>query len=273
MIVQSAPEGQPHFVIIQTDHALMSGQFAAAFGNETFAALTPREPVEYVTAHHDEGWTQIDATARLDAETRLPPNLVKTPLDRIIETGSLSPNFNEAHHPYSGLLSSMHTYGLYHGRYGMSDAIFIDRLSDDLRPAAEAMLAGELDRQERLKETLAEDPEYAEWIGEDKLFHNYKLLQFFDTLALYFNMTHVEARGESEFPNVPRAVGDDVTITIAPTDDGTYRLDPWPFAGSELTATCVGRWISPFPEGEDPDLAAVLAETTTLTDSVTLVAG
>ena len=44
MIVQTAPEGKAHFVVFQPDHARLSGQFAAAFGNSEFFALNHRDP-------------------------------------------------------------------------------------------------------------------------------------------------------------------------------------------------------------------------------------
>lgn len=249
MIVQTAAQGQPHFVIRQIDHARASGTLAEAFGNAEFTQLAPREPMLYMVAHHDEGWQALDDQLLLDPQTRLPYHLTKTPILKLIETGGGSPAFNEAHHPYSGLISSMHTYGLYHGRYGLSDKVFIDSFPAEHRPAVDLMLAAELERQARLKADLQED--------EKTYFHNYKLLQFFDTLSLYFHTTHAEARAESKFLNVPRAIGDDVTLTITPLDTDTYRLAPFPFAG-EVKFSTHGKYL--FPLSESADLAQVMAE-------------
>jgi hypothetical protein len=257
MIVQTAAQGQPHFVIRQTDHARTSGMLAESFGNAEFAPLSPREPMIFMVAHHDEGWQPVDDQWLLDPQTRLPYHLTKTPILKLIETGGESPTFNEAHHPYSGLISSMHTYGLYHGRYGLSDKVFIDSFPAEHRPAVDRMLAAELERQARLKAVLQED--------EKAYFHNYKLLQFFDTLSLYFHITHAEARAESKFLNVPRVVGDDVPLTITPLNTDTYKLAPFPFAG-EVEFSTHGKYLSPLPEGAD--LAQVMAETL---DSVQIV--
>jgi hypothetical protein len=293
MIIQTAPPHQPHRVIYQTDHAAMSGQFAAAFGNEQFAGLSPHEPMVYVAAHHDDGWTAVDARAEQDPNTGLPYHLTQTPLPYLIETSAGSPAANEAYHPYSGLLSSMHSYGLFHGRYGLSDKIFIDLVPADHKTAVQAMLDGELARQGRLKALLAnmdggwktEDGERsvgprssvpgppsptAVLIQEDVLFHNYKLLQFFDTLALYFHMTHAAARSESHFTNVPRAVGDDVGITISPVGDNISRLAPYPFVQNEMEFSYNGRFLSPQPPGTD--LAALLAQTPLVVEKITLTA-
>ncbi|MBL8046127.1 MAG: DUF3891 family protein [Anaerolineales bacterium] len=250
MIVQ--PASPQAFVIEQTDHARMSGQLARAFGNAHFVAFEPREPIEFIVAHHDEGWLELDAQAKQDPKTGLPFNLTQTPLADLVATGSRSPNFNERHHSLSGLISSMHTWGLYHGRYGLSDFLFIDRITLELRPTVDAMLNAELERQARLKAQLPE-------LSDAQIFSYYKLLQFFDTLALYFHTTPAEARKETQFKNVPRAVGDDVTVTITPQADGSYALTPYPFASAELRVSVEGRYLPPQPA--NTDLVAVLQAT------------
>jgi len=269
MIIQTALPHQPHRVISQTDHAVMSGQFAEAFGNEDFAGLSLVDPLVYVAAHHDDGWTAVDARAEQDPNTGLPYHLTQTPLPYLVETSAASPAANEAYHPYSGLLSSMHSYGLFHGRYGLSDKIFIDLIPAEYKTAVQTMLDGELARQERLKARLAQDKATAVLIQEDVLFHNYKLLQFFDTLALYFHMTHAEARAESHFANVPRATGDDVSITITPVRNNSYRLTPYPFVENKRAFSYNGRFLTPQPPGTD--LAALLAQTPLVVEKVTLI--
>lgn len=250
MIVQTAAEGQPHFIITQADHARMSGQLAKAWGNAQFEAIIPREPVEYMVAHHDEGWLALDDAYLMDENTRLPYNLTQTPLLELIKTGSASPDFNEAHHAYSGILSSMHTWGLYRGRYGLSDKIFINSIPAEHRPQVDTLLDNEIARQERLKKQFDESqPELLTWVKPTHLMHNYKLLQFFDTLSLYFHTTHEAARGESTFLNVPMSVGKDTSVTVRRKDDGTYSLTPYPFAQDPLEVYVEGRYIYPLKNG------------------------
>ncbi len=236
----------------------MSGQFAAAFGNSEFSSLVPTEQMVFVAAHHDEGWQPIDERVEMDVNTGLPYHLTQTPLPYLLETSVGSPKFNEQAHAYSGILSSMHTYGLFNGRYGLSDKIFIDLVPADHKPAMQAMLNDELARQQRLIASLQNDPALVEFVSEDYLFHNYKLLQFFDTLALYFHMVQPSERGESVFLNVPRNVKDDIEITIRPIGDGVYSLSPYPFCDPEMTFHYQGRPLSPQPEGTD--LKSILSE-------------
>lgn len=272
MIVQTAAEGQPHFVIFQTDHAQMSGQIARAFGNDSFAALRPRDLMEFIITHHDEGWIEIDQQTRYNPQTRLPYHLTQTPTDQLLATGPKSPDFNEAHHPYCGLISSMHTWGLYHGRYGLSDKIYIDSIDPSLRPQVEAMLQNELDRQGRIKAELKQDSQVADWVADEMLFHNYKLLQFCDTLALYFQTIHAGAHAAAQFKHVPMSIGKDATVSIEPLGDNRYLLSPYPFAESVFEIHTTGRYVHPMDE-QPENLAAYLKTLPVEIQRFTLMAG
>ncbi len=271
MIIQTAAEGQPHFAIEQADHARMSGQFASQFGNRQFAKPVPHDLMVYIVSHHDEGWQPVDGLREQSPATGLPHHLTQTPLPYLIRTSKGSPDFNEKHHAYCGLLSSMHTYGLFNGRYGMSDFIFIDKIAEEHKAAAQQMLADELARQERLKAALAADPETAAWVEQTALFNNYKLLQFFDTLSLYFHMTHAEARKEASFLNVPDGQGNNLMLQIAPRGDGSYALSPFPFEDESIEVRVEGRFITPQPQGAD--FAHIFQTTPRQVQSYRLVAG
>ncbi len=229
MMIQTAPEGAPRFAILMDEHTALAAQFARAFGNERFEHVQPREPMLYVIEHHDKGWASYDAAPETDARTGLPYNLVDTPAEDITRTSTASPDFNEKKHPYCGLLSSMHSWGLYNGRYGLSDKVLIDSIPAAERHLADRMLEAELRRQERLKAELAKDPEAKAWIEQGHVFQNYKQLQFFDTFALYFNRTHEEARSEASFAHVPMNATHDATIRIRPVGPATYAVSPYPF--------------------------------------------
>ncbi len=101
------------------------------------------------------------------------------------------------------------------------------------------------------------------------LFHNYKLLQFFDTLGLYFCMESSDARGESAFLNVPRTVGDDVTVTVTPVGEETYRVSPYPFASDPFVVTLPGKVVQPDPSVERASVALERGESSP--ETITLV--
>jgi hypothetical protein len=271
MMIQTAPQGAPRFAIKMDEHTALAGEFAEAFGNERFEPVEPRELLLYMVANHDKGWVDFDAAPKTDPKTGLPYNLIDTPAQDITRTSAGSPEFNEKRHPYCGLLSSMHSWGLYNGRYGMSDKVLIDSIPAHERHLADRMLEGELKRQARLKAELAEDPETAAWIEEGHLFQNYKQLQFFDTLALYFNRTHEAARGEARFEHVPMNAREDATITLRPLRPGVYALTPYPFRDSPARFRFCGRYIK--PADRETDWSALFAHAPLEWQEFTLLAG
>jgi hypothetical protein len=273
MMIQTAPQAAPRFAIPMDEHTGLAGQFARAFGNERFEPLEPRDLLLFLVANHDKGWTSYDAAPKTDPRTGLPYNLVDTPAEDIVKTSAASPDFNEKHHPYCGLLSSMHSWGLYNGRYGLSDKVLIDTISAKDRPLAQRMLEGELIRQERLKAQLAKDPKTAAWIEEGHLLQNYKQLQFFDTFALYFNRTHEAERTEARFEHVPMNAREDATITVRPVGPASYALSPYPFNHSPARFEFSGRYIHASERGSDTDWAAIFASAPQERQSFTLTAG
>jgi 8-oxo-dGTP pyrophosphatase MutT (NUDIX family) len=248
MIVQSAAAGQPHFVISMAQHTDFAGAMARAFGNEAFEPIAPRDLVLYVIDHHDAGWAPIDAEIGVDPATHLPYNLVGTPRPQVLRTSYGSPDWNERRHPYCGLLSSMHIWGLYNARYGLADAAVRNVPPPEFKPQMDAMLAHQVQRQERLKAELKAKPETVPLADEQQIFQNYKQLQFFDLLALYFNLRHAEARGESSFRSVPRNRSEDATVKITPRGNGMYAFDPFPWASDGIEIAFSGRYLEPREE-------------------------
>lgn len=272
MIIQTAPAGEPRLAIMMHEHTALSGQFARAFGNGKFAQVSPEEPMFYAVSHHDAGWAAFDRDPVTDEATGLPYNLVDTPVKYIIITSRGSPDFNERHHAYCGLLSSMHSWGLYNGRYGISDQVLIDKFSDQERPPVQRMLDGELERQNTLKAELARNPETAAWIEQKHLFQNYKHFQFFDLLALYFNRVHPSERREQTFGHVPLDAEHDASITIRPREPGVYALSPFPFATDGAEFAFAGRLIEPHQHEARGGWPAVLRQSPTQWERLRLVA-
>lgn len=261
MIIQHGAADGRCFAITMDQHTALAGQFAVGFGNAAFEPVAPRELMLYVITNHDKGWCALDAAPGTDLKTGLPYNLVETPMADIVPTSIASPDFNEQRHAYCGLLSSMHSWGLYNGRYGLSDKVLLDQVPAAQRPLVERMLDHEFARQQRLKEVLAQHAESAAWIEEGHLFQNYKQLQFFDTLALYFNRTAEGRREATTFEHVPLDAARDVTVSLRPAGDGRYVMDPYPFAGTTVEFFFEGRYVEALPAGTadawGPRLAAL----------------
>jgi hypothetical protein len=258
MMTQTAPEGEPHFVNTMLEHTAMCGQMAHAFGNDRFEPPAPFSEVVSMVENHDRGWDDYDRNPGIDPATRLPYIMARTPAPDAVKTNRGSPDFNEAHHPYCGLLSSMHSVGLYNGRYGFSQFVVRTQATTSIdvananRPLIDAMLAYEEARQARIKATLATDAVMRDWVADRHLFRNYKQLQFFDTLSLYFHLRHAGERGDQIYVHVPTNADADATLTLKKVDERVYSLDPYPFAADKLTLVCHGRYVKPFPEDFDP---------------------
>ena len=59
------------------------------------------------------------AGSLIDPATSLPCSLSKNPRELVLSAASRSIDINERHHPFCGLLVSMHQAGLYTGRFGL----------------------------------------------------------------------------------------------------------------------------------------------------------
>lgn len=250
----------------------MCGQFARAFGNDRFEPLAPLDLMIYVISNHDAGWTEFDRDPVTDEQTGLPYNLVDTPAHHITVTSRRSPDFNEQRHAYCGLISSMHSWGLYNGRYGLSNLVLIDKIPPQDRPLADRMLEDELNRQQRLKVEIAKDPQLAGQLGGPRLFQNYKQLQFIDLLALYFNRIHRDERSQQSFEHVPLNAQQETAVTIRPRRPGVYTLSPFPFAPNRAEFAFAGRRISPHDRSAEHGWREVLKETPTEWECFRLVA-
>ena len=273
MFIQSARPGCPHHAVVMHDHAALSGQFARAFGNAEFEAPVPLDLVVYIIANHDAGWAAFDRDPVTDPQTGLPYTVFATPARHILPTSKGSPDYNQRHHPYCGLLSSMHTWGIYNGRYGFSSASRLNRISPDDKPAVDAMLAVEMERQTALKVELGQSTETADWVEEGRLFQNYKLLQFCDLLAIYYNTAHVEQRTEQTLTHVPISRDRDVTVTVRPKSPGVYALSPFPFTCDGAEFAFASRPLSPGQSEHQCGWSAVLRKTPTEWETFRLVAG
>jgi Protein of unknown function (DUF3891) len=272
MIIQTAPSDTPRLAIMMYEHTALCLQFAHAFGNERFERLAPADLMIYVISNHDAGWFDFDRNPAIDQKTGLPYNLAETPPEHITTTSRLSPDFNERHHPYCGLISSMHSWGLYNGRYGLSKLVLLDKIAEIDRPVVVKMLNGEIERQKRLKAELAKNSQTSGWLDERRVFQNYKRLQFIDTLALYFNRIHASERQEQDFENVPVSAHEDVTVTIRPAGASRYSLSPFPFAASGAEFVFQGRPVDPKMSNVTGSWAVALKQSPTVSERFQLIA-
>lgn len=245
MIVRPASAGMQACAMTLAEHLAVAAQLAEAFGNDDFASLAPRDEMLFVIAWHDAGWADLDRAPPGDPLTSLPCSLGSHSLPELLAVATRSIAFNEAHHPFCGLLVSMHQAGLYNGRHGLNSVHAMRARRGPVAPEVKAFLAHEARRQAGLLSMLRADPGWHAACTDTAIFTHYLQLQFFDRLALYLNLGCPGAPGPVTLDRVPASATETVDITLRPGING-ITLAPFPFQ-HDTAIICHGRLIEPEP--------------------------
>lgn len=246
MLVRDA--GDAWQIVLQTDHADLSGQLAAAWGGPGFARPEPFHSVVRAAARHDDGWAVWERRPRLASDG--------TPQSFFTVTPGVHLAFYRAgvevvcdEDPYAGLLVSMHLSGLYRDRYGVMPTPTRE-LDPPTRALVDAFVAQEEDRQVALRR--------ARGVDEARCWTNYALLQVFDVVSLYFGLADVEAGAPGACEGVPTAAGGEpARIAIEPLGPWRVRFAPCPFTESTTSLTMRRRLV---PKRDWPDDEAFRAD-------------
>lgn len=222
MIVRKNSDGSM-LLLAQTDHSRLAGSFAAHWGNARFAPLQPYEPVARAAAFHDFGYLRYETFPGWDAETgeTLTFREVPTDANRLAEyrwcfDWLLAPD------PYAALLVSMHRTGLWRDRYGTiaSAKPRVRRLEPEIEAFAQQL------------ETERPGIVARHGWDEAQLWTNYRLLQVWDLMSLYFACQEPYEYAIEPVPaSYADAAGAGVRLALHPAGDGTVVVDPYPFAG------------------------------------------
>jgi hypothetical protein len=229
------PEGVELRIILQTDHAALSGELSRRWGGDHFARPEPLSSLALVAANHDEGWLPWQAAPRVDPATGRPwsftniPNIFHTAghaagVQRLIQADA-----------YAGLLLSLHVAGLYRQRYGLMSHMPIPPIPAVYRPAAAAFLAEQERVQAELREFLHPD--------EEALWAHYRWLQAWDTLSLLICTGWIgeEPGLLGQFPTHPG--GEALALKCWALGGDRYTVSPWPFDGDHLDWQIPARWL------------------------------
>lgn len=209
-------------LITQPAHAWLAGELAAAWGNDLFAAPSPSSAVLMATRLHDIGWLTWDNAPRLD-ETGRPLNFLDTNLEETIPIWRRGVQQVALLDPYAALLISRH-----------ASTIFSRRLSRRADPpekeaAVREMLVEQESRQQALRQSLADHPDYAAAVQPKRLHLAYRWLRLCDLLSLAVCADMLPPSGV--FNHVPGASGSDYSrLHYEVREAFTLALKPWPFA-------------------------------------------
>ena len=241
MVIREVADGST-YVSTQEEHAELSAQFAAHWGNDRFERLRPYDTMVFATTYHDSGYREWEGVPPMDAAKGRPyGHRERIPDFEATELTAYRRNVDwvRGHDLYAGVLVSMHRTGLWRGRYDVltSPKPRVRELSAPVQAVLD-----ELEAQQRQdKATLAA----GNAVFEDELWVNYRMLQLFDLLSLYFCCDGYRDNGFKEECLAPIPAGyapdDSVELRITPNPDGSVRMDPYPFDISPLQVTVRAR--------------------------------
>lgn len=216
MIVRDS--GDAWQVVLQTDHADLSGQLARAWADagERFGS------VEIAAQRHDDGWAIWERAPCLDPGSDRPRNFLDVQVPSHLAFYRACIAAASDHDPYAGLLVSMHGAGIYRQRYGLDRGLKLT-FADEVKDQVDTFVQ---EQEEAYPRRIAEVG-----VSEDRRWADYRLLQSFDRLSLYFCMRDVEG-GE------PGDAGD---FRLEPLGGWRVRMEPYPLAEGSARFTLLRR--------------------------------
>jgi hypothetical protein len=221
MIVRRGTDGST-LLVGQTDHSRLVGQFGANWGNESFARPEPFDSVARAAAFHDFGWLRYETAPLFTEATGDTPGFRAIPNDESkLEEYDWCVDWFLNKDPYAAHIVSMHRTGLWRGRYGA-----MVHPPHPLRQQPAAVDAFVARHEERRTHEIADRG----WDAQQMRI-NYRLLQVWDLLGLYFAC---DEPYDEHFEPVPRTYaageGEGVRMTLTPLGPRTIKFDPFPFA-------------------------------------------
>lgn len=226
MILQERGGGM--LLFRQTDHALLSGAFAAAWGNDAVPAPTPRAPVLVAATRHDDGWAEWELAPTVGKDGR-PIDFIHVPIAEHVALYRRGIDLVEAEDPYAGLIVSLHGERLYTRPFYPGMDPRIEHLSGPNLERAQAYVAHERERQSRLATESGGEGAAAE--------EAWRLLQVWDRLSLLVCMQPLQG-AKGHMPPIATSDGD-VSIEAFGAENGELHLSPYPFAEEPATFSLV----------------------------------
>ena len=255
MIVQRR-DGQL-LLIRQTDHAFLAGDLARHWGNATFAVPSPRDPLVFAAEHHDDGWLVWESAPRVDSATRRPYQFTSLPIAEHVGFYRAGIESVVARNPYAGLLTVMHLTGLYQMRFGTDRHMQPRTLPED-EDRLKSRVVDELsEQQQALRQDLPRQGVPTTWLEPPHLWCNYRLLQVFDRLSLYFCVA--PPRPSTLEPVPTDCEGGETQLNLRPLNEWSVSIAPYPVDRSPLTVAVRAAVVRDRDYGDDEDFRQAFA--------------
>jgi Protein of unknown function (DUF3891) len=217
MIVRTPADGSL-ILIAQTNHAELSGMFAARWGNEIFARPQPYQSAVGAAIYHDAGWYRYEARPAYDVASKSTPSFGQVPPDTTqLAAYQWAIDWLTGIDPYSGLLISRHRTGLWKGRYGT----LIN--PPPRRASLSDLVSGFVERNEAAQEqALAK-------MDRNIFLINYHNLQVWDLMSLHLCVNAEPPTQTFEPVPTDYEAGEAVCLKLTPRDTDRIEMDPYPF--------------------------------------------
>jgi hypothetical protein len=218
MIVRKQADGSL-VLIAQTNHAELTGLFAANWGNDAFTRPRPFQSVVRAAIYHDAGWYRYEAQPAYDLATKSTPNFPQVPADPTqLAAYQWAIDWVTEIDPYAGLLVSRHRTGLWSERYHA-----VSNPPPPPRRSLSELVTQFMTRNEARQEAALKSLDRGEFAT------NYHNLQVWDLLSLYLCSAEPKTQ---DFELVPTGYreGDGVRMALEPRDGERIAIAPYPFA-------------------------------------------
>jgi len=254
MVVAEGPN--EYILYAQNDHGDLAGQFAAHWGNEKFSPLKPRDSMVLVAEAHDNGWWHWDINPRVDDEG-VPITFRRTPRERLYEFINIGIDNVLEKDIYAGLIASIHHTGLPQHRYGTLPAV--PRRQDE---HTMKFIQERESFNKQMMEKVGAMKEYEGVNSSDYIWFNYRMMQVFDRLSLFFccnfdletaTASESHSQEDKEYgrafyrstinPTPVRFGQPDGEICLTPVGKTQLMVDPYPFDESPLKVGGRGRVV------------------------------
>ncbi len=230
-------------LVMQVDHAVLSGELAEAWGGDAVAPLAPRESVILAARLHDAGWRGWESAPVLDAAGR-PTNFLQIDVREHLVFYRAGVEDVLARDRHAGMLVAKHAAGIYTGRYGTQPAMLLSRAPEQ-QAAVDAFIAE--------MEALYGGLQAELGVADDAFWTSYLLLQVFDRLSLWLCKGDPAGTGRMEI-----LLPGERTLVIEPVEGGA-TLDPWPLAAPAVTLAVPTRVVPLAGYADDAALQAAIA--------------
>lgn len=201
-------------VVMQTDHADLSAGFAEQWADRS----ARHDSLLLATRRHDDGWAVWEQAPLVEPETGKPVNFLDVQVPSHLAFYRANVASVAAEDPYAGLLVSMHGAGIYRRRYGLDDKLRLTH-QDEVKAQVDAFVE---EQEAAYPERIA-----AAGVTDDQRWADYRLLQIYDWLAIYFGWNGMPSGAAAEF----------LGLRVEPTGNWRARIEPFPFLESPARFT------------------------------------